>query len=1181
MWAFQNQQIDAYPDISGQMVEVITTYPGRAPEEVEQQVTIPIEIAMRTVPRVNKIRSRTIFGLSIVDVLFSEGVENYWARQRVQEQLGNATLPPNVQPNLAPLATAYGEIFRYELVAKDGVCDQMELRTLQDWVVVPRMFKCDGVADVANFGGHLKQYTVTFIPAQLQRNNLALSNVINALQSNNSSAGGSVLARGSMSFVIRGKGTVRDIAEIGAIFIKSVGGVPIYLRDVAVVELDYPPPTGIFSKDHHDESIEGIVVMRRGENPSQVLARVQAAVVELNSGLLPKGVRVKDFYDRTLLIQNTLHTVAHSVTLGITLVVLVLLLFLGRPSMAALVALTIPFALLVAMLLMYVTSIPIGLLSVGAIDFGIIVNGAVIMAENIAHRLGGAGRARTQQNVKKIVLAATLEVERPVFFSVLMIIGAYLPLLSLVSIEGLLFRPMALTLVFALLGALFFALFVVPVLATFLFRHGYREWENPLLRWFRPIYSACLHRLLQARWVVAGVVALLLAAVFVRVLPRLGTEFLPYMDEGVIWVRANFPEGTAIEQTARFGKRVREVLLEFPEIKYVTIQSGRNDSGTDPFPPSRMEMMVGPKSRNTWKRFHDKHELVAEMGRRLRDEFPTTRFNFTQPIIDSVTEDTNGTSANLAIEFSGPDPDELLRLARQAEQLLRKVRGAIDVSIEQEGPQPQLVIVPDRALIARQNVRNDNVMQLINTALGGQPVGTLYEGDRRFDIVAKLDRSVVTSPEAIGRLPVYNADGNPVPLAQVAHISLVDGQTIIARENGRRRLTVRCDISGRDQGGFVADAQQQFAKAVEVPEGYRVEWLGMFENLARAGPLHDPDPHHDRADLRLVVGDLRLAAGGDRGPAGGALRLHRRRTGDLRAGHAPQHVQRRGLHRPVRRGHHGRCAHGPLDLDLAHPRHGTRKSDRRGRDGAAAAHSYDFHRRHLRPSAGLAGHGPRLRRAAAAGHGHRLGPLQFHDAHALRRAGLLSPAPARTAQASRLRRRFRGRGPLACRAPARRLHERHRRPAGTPQRPRRTAGRVPYLRRDEPRVRPRDRRRQGRRNARFHRNAGAHRSPYGQGQGLCRRRLATTQGPVARATPHLAALPRRAGVDCPQPKPRHRPRFRARDDRDADALRELRKGLQHLHPLVPLLRPVRLRRDDAIDFAGAAGHVRIGSSQVR
>jgi cobalt-zinc-cadmium resistance protein CzcA len=791
----------------------------------------------------------TIFGLSIVDVLFMEGVENYWARNRVTEKFGDATLPTGVQPTLAPLATAYGEIYRYELVS-DGTVDQMELRTLQDWVVVPRLFKCDGVADVANFGGHLKQFTVTFNPAQLQRNNLALSDVIAAIQSNNSSAGGSVLPRGSMSLEIRGKGTLKGIGDIGAIFVKSVGGSPIYLRDIATIELDYPPPTGIFSMDRlektaggavltrrHDESIEGIVVMRRGENPSEVLERVQTAVKELNAGILPKGVEIKNFYDRTFLIQSTLHTVAHSVTLGITLVVLVLLLFLGRPSMAALVALTIPFALLVALLLMYLTGIPIGLLSVGAIDFGIIVDGAVIMAENIAHRLGGSGRERTQQNVNKTILAAALEVERPVFFSVLMIIGAYLPLLSLVSIEGLLFRPMALTLVFALVGALFFALFVVPVLATFLFRRGYREWENPLLHWFRPVYSAILRRLLEARWLVAAAVAVLLAVVFIRVLPRLGTEFLPYMDEGVIWIRANFPEGTSIEQTMRFGKIVREVLMnkeEFPDLSYVTVQSGRNDSGTDPFPPSRMEMMVGPKPRADWKKFHDKHELVAAMGNKLRKEFPTTRFNFTQPIIDSVTEDTNGTSANLAVEFSGPDMDILLKLARQTVDLLKKVPGAIDVSIEQEGPQPQLVIVPDLALIARYNVRKDDVMQLINTALGGQPVGPLYEGDRRFDIVVKLDRGVVNSPEAIGRLPVYNADGLPIPLSQVAHISVVDGQTIIARENSRRRLTVRCDISGRDQGGFVAAAQKRFAEEIKVPDGYNVEWLGMFENLARA-----------------------------------------------------------------------------------------------------------------------------------------------------------------------------------------------------------------------------------------------------------------------------------------------------------------------------------------------------------
>ena len=317
------------------------------------------------------------------------------------------------------------------------------------------------------------------------------------------------------------------------------------------------------------------------------------------------------------------------------------------------------------------------------------------------------------------MLAAALEVERPVFFSVLMIIGAYLPLLSLTSIEGLLFRPMALTLVFALLGALFFALFVVPVLATILFRHGYQEWENPLLRWFRPVYAAGLRGMLHMRWLVVVAVAGLLAIVFVRVLPRLGTEFLPYMDEGVIWIRANFPEGTSIEQTTRFGKNIRQIILDFPEIQFATVQAGRNDSGTDPFPPSRMELMVGPKPRGSWKRFHTKHDLVAALGKQLRKEFPTTRFNFTQPIIDSVTEDTNGTSANLAVEFSGPDSDVLLGLARKTVDLLRKVPGTLDVSIEQEGPQPQLQITPDPALCARYNVRIDDVNRLINTALGG------------------------------------------------------------------------------------------------------------------------------------------------------------------------------------------------------------------------------------------------------------------------------------------------------------------------------------------------------------------------------------------------------------------------------------------------------------------------------
>ncbi|MDD2770268.1 MAG: CusA/CzcA family heavy metal efflux RND transporter [Methylococcus sp.] len=833
IWLFTQMKIDAYPDISAQMVQVITTYPGRAPEEVERQVTLPVEIAMRNVPKVETIRSRTIFGLSQVQLIFQEGTESYWARQRVQEKLTGLDLPEGARAEMGPLATAYGEVLRYELVS-DGRQDLMELRTLNDWVVIPRLLRAPGVAEVSNFGGYAKQHAVLLHPAQLQRYGLSVNDVADAIQTNNASAGGSVLSRGSMSFVIRGRGSLQNEDEIGAIFVKSLGGTPIYIRDVADVQLDSKIPAGIFSKDMKDEAVEGIVLLRKGENPSDVLAAVQAAIAELNAEGLPAGVHIAPYYDRSTLIESTLHTVGHSVLMGIGLVILVLLAFLGRPSLATLVALTIPFALLFALVLMYLAGIPIGLLSIGAIDFGIIVDGAVVMAENIARRLDERERQEQPASVAHTVLSAALEVERPVFFSILMILGAFLPLLTLTHIEGLLFRPMALTIVFALGGALLSALFVVPVLATLFFRKGFREWDNPVLHWLTERYRSLLTLLIQRRRTAAAAAAALLVVVLGSVIPRMGMEFLPYMDEGVIWVRANFPEGTSLQQTAHFGRRLREIALEFPDIQFAAAQTGRNDSGTDPYPPSRIEMMVGPKPRDTWTQYGNKHELLAGLGARFRAEFPTTRFNFTQPIIDSVTEDTNGTSANMAIEFSGADSDVLLDLARQAEDLLKQVPGATDVNIEQEGPQPQLLIEPDRSLCARYNVRIEDVTRMIDTAIGGAPIGTLFEGERRFDIVSRFSPEHLLSPQALGRLPVYNAANIPIPLAQVARIEIVDGQTMIARADGRRRLTVRSDIVGRDQGGFVADAQERFERDIRMPPGYHVAWLGMFDNLKRA-----------------------------------------------------------------------------------------------------------------------------------------------------------------------------------------------------------------------------------------------------------------------------------------------------------------------------------------------------------
>ena len=841
--SYLNEQIEAYPDISGQMVQVITTFPGRAPEDVERQVTVPIERAMASVPKLETIRSRTIFGLSIVQLSFEEGTESYWARARVLERLTNVDFPDDASPTLGALATAYGEVYRYEL-RTDGTHDVMELRTLNDWVVIPRLLRTPGVADVSNFGGLEKQYAVTLNPSQLVHFGLSLTEIITAITTNNATAGGSVVRQGSMSFVVRGQGAVTGLDDLGAVFIKSVGGTPVYVRDVATVELNNRVPSGIYSRDDRDQAVEGIVLMRRGENPSAVLQVVKSAIEDINKGgYLPEGVTVDAFYDRSTLVNGTLKTVSHSVVVGITLVVLVLVMFLGSPQMAALVAATIPFSLCFALFLMYVSHIPIGLLSVGAIDFGIIVDGAVIMTDNIARRLG----RQKEQDCTPTVLAAALEVERPIFFSVLMIVGAYLPLLTLRRIEGLLFRPMALTLTFALVGALLFALFVVPALATIVFKNGHQEFEHPVLVWLRPRYTTLLGKILPQPKLIIGAAALVLVLVCALVVPSLGTEFLPYMDEGVIWVRANFPEGTALEQTSEYGKQVRAVVRAFPDVNFISVQAGRNDAGTDPFPPSRMEIMIGPKPRDQWTEFSAKKDLVRAIGDRLRTEFPTTRFNFTQPIIDSVTEDTNGTSANLAVEFTGSDSQVLRQLAQKAVALLRTVPGAADVNVEQEGPQPQLVITPDRARCARYDVPIEDVRQLIDTALGGDPVSVIYEGERRFDVVVRFNAAALASTAAVGRLPVTNNDDVPIPLSQVANIRVVDGQTLIAREGGRRRVTVRSDIVGRDQGGFVKDAQKAFEGKIEVPAGVTMKWLGMYENLERAG-------HHFLVLIPITVG---------------------------------------------------------------------------------------------------------------------------------------------------------------------------------------------------------------------------------------------------------------------------------------------------------------------------------------
>ncbi len=832
-WSFRQLPHDVYPDISPPEVTIITIFPGRAPEEIERQLTIPIELAMSGVPYVSVVRSRTIYGLSVVEMVFEAGVDKFFARNLATEGLGGVPMPQGVTPQLGPLATGSGEIYRYELQS-DGTRDLMEIRGLNDWVVIPRLRQVPGVADVADFGGYLKQYTLKLDPRRLDRYGFTIDDIVKAVQTNNASSGGGIVRRGDMSFVIRGRGLLMDEADIESTVVSTIGGTPIHVRDVASVELESRTPVGIFGKDGRSESVEGIVLMNRGENPVVVPAQVEKAVAELNAGVLPAGVRIVPFYDRQLLVESAQRTIGRNMRIGVGLAVLAVLVYLSRPGLAIIIGLSVPFALLAGLGLMGVARVPVSLFSISAIDFGILVTGAVVVGENIVHRLSLPGTTSSGGGGSRLtILEAAAEVQRPVLVSLAIIAAAYLPLLTLADIEGLLFRRLVFTKVFVLAGAALFAVLVIPALASLLIRSRGSDCENLLLRWIRPVYAWTLRKLLAGRWLVLSAVVLFLGWISWRVVPHLEFDFLPFLDEGVIWVRADFPAGMSIDQTAEFADDIRAIALKFPDVTFAASQVGRSPIGTDPFPPSRLEMMIGLNPDGDWVAL-SRQDLVGALGAKLRAEFPTTRFNFTQPLIDSVTEDTNGTSADLAVEFSGPDLSVLLELSQKAIAILKEIRGAVDVNIEQQNPQPQLVIRPDRGRCAQYGVKIEDVNQLINTALGGEAIGTFYEGERRFDIVARFDRALSRSRAAMGNLPVYTDEGVSIPLSQVADFSLVDGQTIIARIDGRRRMTVRCDIVGHGQARFVSEAQRRFAKEIDIPDGYNVRWIGMFENLDRA-----------------------------------------------------------------------------------------------------------------------------------------------------------------------------------------------------------------------------------------------------------------------------------------------------------------------------------------------------------
>ena len=828
--ALSQLNVEAYPDLSETQVIVISLFPGHAAEEVEQQVTIPIERVLNSVPRVIARRSRTIFGLSVVDLTFEYGAEDHLARQLVLEKLHSVTLPEGVTPVLAPPTTPAGELYRYTFDAPGY--DQVQVRELQDWVVAPRLLQVPGVGDAFAFGGLVKQYQIEVDPLALYKYGLTINRVAEAVGANNRNAGGSLLSHGEQAMVVRGVGVVRSIADIAGVVVASSRGTPVFVRDIGRVRLGAAPQTGIFGLNSESGRVEGIVAMRRGENPSAVLAGVREAVSELNASVLPPGVRIVPIYDRTDLVRNTVRTVSRTLSEGLIIIFLVLLFFLGSARAALLTALTVPLSLLFAFCAMRFYGITVSLLSLGAIDFGIIVDGTLVIVEFIVRRLRhepGASRQRTFD----IVSEAAAQMQRPVFFSLLILIAAYIPLFTLERVERRLFMPMAFTICAALAGSLLFAMTLVPVLATYLFRTGFHGWRNPLVPWLTRRYEAALRFLLARPRLVALSVALILACCF-SVTPRLGTEFLPHLDEGVIWIRGILPPGISLEKSAAVAGRIRALIAQSPEVQLVTSQTGRQDSNTEPFGPNRNEFLIGLKPYSEWPPGKTKAQLTEELAARLRSQIPGATFSFTQPIIDMVTEAVTGSSADLAVIVSGPDLGVLRNSAARVLDIIRRIPGAADTAIEQEPDQAQLRIQADRQEIARYGINVSDIQEVIELAIGGRPVSAVYEGERVFDIVVRYVPEARSTPGEIGLTLVPTSSGGSVPLSRLAKIEVADGASIIARRENRRQISVRTNIRGRDQGGFVAEAQRRLRNRLKLPPRYRLEWGGQFENLERA-----------------------------------------------------------------------------------------------------------------------------------------------------------------------------------------------------------------------------------------------------------------------------------------------------------------------------------------------------------
>jgi cobalt-zinc-cadmium resistance protein CzcA len=841
--SFHQLPVEAYPDVANNYVEVITQWPGISAEQIEQQVTIPLEIVMNGIPHLTALRSFSLFGLSDLKMTFDDEAENDWNREKVLERLAQVTLPNGVQPQMGTDWSPVGQIYFFTLRSTNPRYDVMELKSLEDWVVEKSFKSVPNVVDVASFGGPTREYQVRVDPNKLISYGLSIGQVEQQLTNNNTNAGGSFIESGLQQIDVREVGLVTNVHDIENTVLTTKTGTALKVKDIAVVEQGPKIRLGQFARARHlvngkivddDDAVSGIVLLRKGADSDAVLEGIHAKVDELNHGILPHGVTVVPFLDRSDLVHYTTHTVLHNLTEGIVLVVVILFLFLGNARGALIVALTIPFSLLFAATCLQLKGIPANLLSLGALDFGMVVDGAVVMVENIVRHLSKHADTDKRTPMEKIREAAH-EVQRPVFYAIGIIITAYLPIFTLQRVEGRLFKPMAWTVAFALLGALMFSMLLAPVLSSLFFRKGTKEWHNPVMIFLTKVYRAVLAKAIRWRWVTLAVALSGFALTIYLAMFVLGSEFLPHLDEGAIWVRGIMAPSTGQTEGVAVANRARAILCSFPEVPQCTSQVGRPDDGTDTTGFFNAEFFVDLKPKEEWRPvFHqDKDELIAAMNREL-EKIPGVVWGFSQPISDNMEEAVSGVKGELAIKVFGTDLRTLEGKADEIMAVMRTVRGIQDLGLFRVIGQPNLNLTVDRQKAARYQINVADVQDAVQTAIGGNALTQVLQDEQRYDLVLRYLPQFRDRKEAIENIRLLSPSGERVSLAQLCDIRMLDGASEIYREGNSRYVAIKYSVRGRDLGGAVEEAISKVDKQVKLPEGYHINWAGEYESQQRA-----------------------------------------------------------------------------------------------------------------------------------------------------------------------------------------------------------------------------------------------------------------------------------------------------------------------------------------------------------